>query len=73
MIKESRDGYQQLGIQVAELITAIASVLQKSNHDEIRVMQGNVDGLIKCACRISNACVALNLEPPACSKRSMPL
>jgi hypothetical protein len=55
-MKESHEGYQQLGIQVAELITAIASVLQQSKQEETRVIQANVDGLIKYACRHSNVC-----------------
>jgi hypothetical protein len=32
-IKENSEGYEQLGVQVADLITAVASVLQQSKQD----------------------------------------
>jgi hypothetical protein len=48
-MKESREGYEQLGVQVAGLLTAVASVLQQSKQDEAldQVMQSNVKGLLK--------------------------
>jgi hypothetical protein len=67
-MKESRSGYQQLGIQAAELIRAIARVLEQSNQDETSIMEENVEDLRKCADPISHISLALRLEPPACSE-----
>jgi hypothetical protein len=33
-MRENRDGYQQLGVQVAGLLTALASVLKQAKGDE---------------------------------------
>jgi hypothetical protein len=69
-MKESRSGYQQLGIQAAELIKAIARVLEQGKQDETSIMKDNVEDLRRCAYPTSQISLALRLEPPACSERS---
>jgi ABC-type lipoprotein release transport system permease subunit len=48
-MKESQEGYERLGVQVADLITAVASVLQQTKQNEAfeRVLQANVKGLFE--------------------------
>jgi hypothetical protein len=48
-MKESQEGYGRLGVQVADLITAVASVLQQTKQNEAfeRVLQANVKGLFE--------------------------
>jgi hypothetical protein len=48
-MEESHEGYEQLGVQVAELLTAIASVLQQPNQYAplMETMQNNTDTLMK--------------------------
>jgi hypothetical protein len=48
-MKENREGYEQLGVQVAGLLTAVASVLQQPTmrHSVLeRLMTENVDTLL---------------------------
>jgi hypothetical protein len=48
-MKENREGYEQLGVQVAGLLTAVASVLQQptTRHSVLdRLMTENVDTLM---------------------------
>jgi hypothetical protein len=50
-MKDNRDGYEQLGVQVAGLLTAVASVLQQTTmrHSVLeRLMTENVDTFLKC-------------------------
>jgi hypothetical protein len=50
-LKENREGYEQLGVQAAELIAAVASALKQHEQDEplVRAMQPNVEKLQKYA------------------------
>jgi hypothetical protein len=54
-IKESRQGYERLGVQVAELLTAVMSVLQRPEPDAtlVQAIQTNVDSLMKYVCHTS--------------------
>jgi hypothetical protein len=60
-IKENSEGYEQLGVQVADLITAVASVLQQSKQDAAleRAMQANVGGLLEYALLGFDVCSVL--------------
>jgi hypothetical protein len=60
-IKENSEGYEQLGVQVADLITAVASVLQQSKQDAAleRAMQANVGGLLEYALLSFDVCSVL--------------
>jgi hypothetical protein len=49
-MKENREGYEQLGVQAAELIAAVTSALKQHEQDEmlVRAMQPNVEKLQRC-------------------------
>jgi hypothetical protein len=70
-MKKNREGYEQLGVQAAELITAVMSALKQREQDEalVRAMQVYVGNLRKCAGNTLDACAALILERPACFRR----
>jgi hypothetical protein len=70
-MKENREGYERLGVQVAELLTAVASVLQRPKQDQslFRVMQANLEPLIKYARPVSHLCSALILGQLAYSRK----
>jgi hypothetical protein len=48
-MEESQEGYQRIGVQVAELLTAVASVLQQPNQYAalMGTMQNNTECLMK--------------------------
>jgi hypothetical protein len=50
-MKENREGYEQLGVQAAELIAAVTSALKQHEQDDmlVRAMQPNVEKLQKYA------------------------
>jgi hypothetical protein len=50
-MKENREGYEQLGVQAAELIAAVTSALKQHEQDEmlVRAMQPNVEKLQRYA------------------------
>jgi hypothetical protein len=47
-MEESHEGYDRLGVQVAELLTAVASVLQQTNQyaSVMETMQNNTERLM---------------------------
>jgi hypothetical protein len=49
-LKDNREGYEQLGVQAAELIAAVTSALKQHEQDEtlVRAMQPNVEKLQRC-------------------------
>jgi hypothetical protein len=74
-MRENREGYEQLAVQVAGLLTAVASVLQpQRKQDEAlnRVLQANIKGLLRYVSSYMGVCVALSIKQLACSGRSRP-
>jgi hypothetical protein len=50
-MNENREGYEQLGVQAAELIAAVTSALKQHEQDQalVRTMQVNIEDLQKYA------------------------